>query len=215
MTAISRLQTGVALTVVLGLAMTDLASVVAAIPQLGPYVGRDMFWYGLAALVLVYVVAVERRKLSSIGFVRPSWTTLAIAVATFVAIIVVTVAVFFLVFPMLHLVDQETAAVESAAAAPYWSRVLRVIRSATCEEIIFRGFAVERLQELSGSSTVAAVVSGVIFTLGHLHSWGWQHLILVAIGAVGFTLLYVWRRNLWANILAHALGDVLGFRLLG
>jgi uncharacterized protein len=37
--------------------------------------------------------------------------------------------------------------------------------------------------------------------------WGWGHLLIAGFGGLTLTLLYVWRRNLWANIIAHFIAD--------
>jgi membrane protease YdiL (CAAX protease family) len=37
--------------------------------------------------------------------------------------------------------------------------------------------------------------------------WGWGHLLIAGFGGLTLTLLYVWRRNLWANIIAHFIVD--------
>ncbi len=41
----------------------------------------------------------------------------------------------------------------------------------------------------------------------HLPSWGVAHLLFVSVAAALFTLAFVWRRNLWANIIAHVVAD--------
>jgi membrane protease YdiL (CAAX protease family) len=65
--------------------------------------------------------------------------------------------------------------------------------------------------ELTGSRTTAALVSWAAFTIAHLGGWGWTQLIVAGYGGILLTLLYLWRRNLWANILAHWIADGAGF----
>jgi membrane protease YdiL (CAAX protease family) len=45
----------------------------------------------------------------------------------------------------------------------------------------------------------------------HLSSWGVAQLIVAGYGGLLLTILYLWRRNLWANMLAHWLADAAGF----
>jgi membrane protease YdiL (CAAX protease family) len=92
-------------------------------------------------------------------------------------------------------------------ATPFWWRFISVIRAAVAEEILFRGYALERLQELTGSLHLAAGLSWMVFTLEHVGPWQRSHLLIAGFGGVVLTLLYLWRRNLWVNIIAHLIVD--------
>jgi membrane protease YdiL (CAAX protease family) len=81
------------------------------------------------------------------------------------------------------------------------------VRAAVAEEVLFRGYAMERIEELTGSRAVATILSLAVFTLDHVSSWGWSHELVVAVGGLAFSLLYLWRRNLWVNIIAHFIVD--------
>lgn len=98
-------------------------------------------------------------------------------------------------------------------ATPFWYRLLLVTRAAVCEEILFRGYPILRIEELCGQTWIAAVVTWAVFTIAHLSSWGWAQLIVAGYGGVVLTVLYVWRRDLVCNIVAHFIGDGVGFLL--
>ena len=57
---------------------------------------------------------------------------------------------------------------------------------------------------LAGGSTV------ILFTAAHLPAVGMAHILPVSIISVLVTLLYLWRRDLVLNIVAHATIDTLG-----
>lgn len=73
------------------------------------------------------------------------------------------------------------------------------------EEVVFRAYAITRLEEL-GWKRAAFLVPGAVFTVLHLYQ---GPLVLVYIGAVTavFTWLYKWRRSIWPVMVAHALFD--------
>ncbi|HVA64107.1 MAG TPA: type II CAAX endopeptidase family protein [Terriglobales bacterium] len=178
---------------------------------LGPLAGEECAWWLLLAACLAYVLGVERRRLRSIGFRAPRWREIPIAMAAAVVMIVVISAITVVVIPALHL-SFNTAAMSRILATPFLYRVLMVTRAAVVEETLFRGYAIERLEEWSGWRWLAGGVSWAAFTLAHAPSWGWAQLL--AAGAAGLlTLLYLWRRNLWVNMLAHWLTDAAGFLL--
>lgn len=88
---------------------------------------------------------------------------------------------------------------------------LIAITAGVTEEILFRAYAITRLEEL-GWRRAAYVVPGVVFALLHLY----QGLIAIAlIGGVtvAFTWLYRWKRSVWPVMLAHALFDAVQLTL--
>jgi uncharacterized protein len=170
----------------------------ANVPHL---VGYEIVWWSLIALVLLYVRLVERRPLTSIGFHVPGTWNVLIAISSGLVILAGLAAIYYVLFPTLHLSDGQQ--MNQLIATPFWWRFISVIRAAVGEEILFRGYAIERLQELTGSRTVAAVVSCAVFSLAHVGPWGWSHLLIAGFGGITLTALYLWRRNLWVNIIAH------------
>ncbi|WP_201314622.1 CPBP family intramembrane glutamic endopeptidase [Dyella sp. EPa41] len=170
----------------------------------------EAVWWLATLALLRYVRAVERRPLTSIGLVRPQAPALALGVAAGVVVTIVMGMLYLVVLPTLHLADQvaNTANARLLAMTPLWWRLLSCVRAAVAEEVMFRGYAMERLQELTGSRSVALWASCAAFTLAHVGAWGWSHVIVVAVGGLAFSLLYLWKRNLWVNITAHLIVDV-------
>jgi membrane protease YdiL (CAAX protease family) len=81
------------------------------------------------------------------------------------------------------------------------------ITAGVCEEMAFRGYLQRQLQALTGSVAAAVLGQGVVFGLLHLYQ-GWKNVIVISMLGVLFGVLAAWRRNLRANILVHAWGDV-------
>lgn len=94
--------------------------------------------------------------------------------------------------------------------------VIMWITAAFLEELLWRGYLMNRLVDLQGKQTklawvIAVVVSAVIFGLAHLLQGPVGIFWTGAIGLVlGFSFLAV-GRNLWPLILAHGLIDTLDF----
>jgi membrane protease YdiL (CAAX protease family) len=64
--------------------------------------------------------------------------------------------IYYVIFPELHV--NEDQAINQVAATPFWWRFITVIRAAVAEAIFFRGYAIERMQELTGDLRIAAIV---------------------------------------------------------
>ncbi|GAB3779460.1 CPBP family intramembrane glutamic endopeptidase [Dyella agri] len=168
-------------------------------------VGNEAIWWIYIAAMLLYVRKVERRPLSSIGFRKPGIGNTLIGVAAGLAVLAVLGAMYFLILPALHLGDAASG--NALLATPWWWRFISTVRAAVSEEVMFRGYAMQRIEELSGSRAIALLLSLTVFTIDHVAYWGWSHELIVATGGLAFSLLYLWRRNLWVNIIAHFIVD--------
>jgi membrane protease YdiL (CAAX protease family) len=161
----------------------------------GAPIGREVFWWALGIVVVLYVLVIEREQISSIGFGKVTWRTLAFGILGGVVSFVGIGVIFVVVFPLLHL-HANNAALTKMFATPYWYRVVLVTRAAVVEEILFRGYAIERLSELTGSRALAALIALAAFTYAHLGYWGWAQLLVAGFGGIVLTVLYLWRRDL-------------------
>ena len=179
------------------------------VADVGHLVGNEAIWWVYIAAMLLYVRRIERLPLSSIGFRRLGGANAVIGVLAGVAVLVVLGTMYYLVLPALHLSDSVAATANGSAlmATPFWWRLISTVRAAVSEEVLFRGYAMERIEELTGSRAIATVFSLAVFTLDHVTYWGWSHELIVAVGGLAFSLLYLWRRNLWVNIIAHFIVD--------
>ena len=181
---------------------------------LGALLSREALWWLYAVALLVWLRRAERLPLRSIGLRPPTGQTVGLGLLGLVVLLAVFVVHFAILIPKLHL-DPSGAAAERNVilATPFWFRVGLVLRAAVVEEIIFRGYLIEKVRQLTGSTAAAVLVSVAAFTLAHLSKWGAVHLIPVFGTAVVLALLYVWKRDLGANMLAHFLIDGVGFLL--
>jgi uncharacterized protein len=212
MTASRRLQILIGLVITLGLALTPLGVLGRAYTGLGKLLGGEVLWWLVVVATLLYVSFIERRRLSSIGFRKPGLIDILLAVTAGMLVVAGIVFIYFTLFPMLHLTMNQTA-MSGILQTPFWYRFILVSRAAVAEELLFRGYPIERIIELTGSRSLAAAIPWAAFTYAHLASWGAAQLIVAGYGGVILTVLYLWRRNLWANMIAHWIADGAGFLL--
>jgi uncharacterized protein len=91
--------------------------------------------------------------------------------------------------------------------------VFFLITVAISEEVIFRGYIINRLISLTGNKTAAILLSSFLFTLGH----GYEHIGgMIGVGLLGilFAIVYIGRGNLIAPIIMHFLQDFIGILLI-
>ena len=172
---------------------------------------EGVLWF-LTAVLILYVLKVERRPLASIGLKKPTWKTWVFGILGGIVMVAGMATIYLVVFPALGVSSTEST-MQAILATPFWLRFMVVVRAAVFEEVLFRGFMIERLVEITGSRALAGIISAVVFTLMHLGSWGWIHIPIAACGALVLTLLYLWRRDLVSNMVAHFVTDGIGFLL--
>jgi membrane protease YdiL (CAAX protease family) len=211
MTASRRIVTLIGLILALVVPALGPTRFLPTIAGVDPQYVHEWFWWGLLLVVLIYVVLVEARPLSSIGLRRPGWGVLSAIPAGILAVVGI-VLIYAVVFPALHLQANVNVG-RAIMAQPFWFRFLLVTRAALMEETLFRGYGIERLDELMGSRWVAGLLTWAAFALAHLGTWGWAQLLVAGWGGLVLTALYLWRRNLPTNMLAHWLTDAAGFLL--
>ncbi len=167
---------------------------------------------GLLAAVLAIVLAWEGAPLSSLGFRGIGLSTLMWGVGIAVLFVIGLGPIIMRVPGWLGLPGFE-APLEGLRTQPLWYLILAVIVGGTVEEILYRGFALERLAGLAGSDWVAAVVVVVLSGIAHVPLWGWAPALTTMFSAAVLTVFYLWHRDIAANILAHVATDFVGIAL--
>jgi membrane protease YdiL (CAAX protease family) len=167
--------------------------------------GQLALWL-LCATVIGIMMFWERRPLESLWLRPLQWQSFAWAGALIFASIV-------LVFPVTEWVRKAiglpgyAAGMETALAHPVWFRILAVLTAGVVEEILFRGYAVTRLAQLTGSLLLAGSLSTLVFAALHLPLWGAGPSLAFFIGGLATTAFFMWRRDLVAMIVAHTAID--------
>ena len=188
--------------------------VALVVPFLGYAVGRLIFgvaqsdarvvsglvihWVTLAGLIAV-IVFWERLPLASIGLRPVRWWTipaglLAGVAITFLSGVLVTAFRF----------GSDTHYAVYLQSLPFILRLALVVTAGVFEEVLYRGYAIERLTTIWHTKWAAALVTVAFFILAHLPVIGFAYLPPVAVVSVFVTLLYLWKRDLILNMVAHA-----------
>jgi membrane protease YdiL (CAAX protease family) len=154
----------------------------------------------LASVVVLIVTFWEKRPLTSIGLRMPRAGELLPSFAALVA--------FYLIAYTGNLLGSlpNPRAFFALYALP-WMLRLWLLSIVVCEEIMFRGYFIERVEELTGSMWVAAISSSILFGLNHASGWGLGYVFVVAAEGADYATLYIWRRNLPVCMVVHFITD--------
>ena len=168
-------------------------------------VARELTMFAVGGLLIWLVLTRERQSLASVGLMpAPAGR---VALWTFIGIVgcVAALAVGLLAVKMSGLrFGSEPGTV--AAKYPMWVTVLIVLRAGVVEELFYRGYAIDRITRLSGSPALGFIVPLLMFAGFHYKQGAGGVLVALLMGAV-LSVLFLWKRNLAANMLAHFLID--------
>ncbi len=174
------------------------------------FVLTEISWWLIALLVIIYVLCIEKRGLGSIGFKAISYQTFWIAgLGLILAIVLVGLFVSLAQFGGLEFSESQSSLAETATVSS-WLLAFFLLRAAGVEELLFRGFLISRGIELKIQPILMVLISTTVFVAPHAIFWPGPHLLLVTAAGLAFGLIFIWKRDVLACIMAH-----LGFNIIG
>lgn len=186
---------------------------------IGMYLGWDpsiIFnpWVIIRGLVLQWIIVLililiiffwEKKSLKSIGLKKFEKKDVFWGFIVLVIQVITLFASEFLV-KSLNLVSQSSGTA-NALLLPISLRIFMVLTAGITEEIIFRGYLIEKVNFLTKHLIFSALLSYFVFIIFHIPFWGIGGAIQIAIWAIPITILYVKRRNLTTCIIVHLVYD--------
>jgi membrane protease YdiL (CAAX protease family) len=167
---------------------------------------ESLMWVCIAAVCLI-IRRGEKLPFSSVGLGTSRWSkSLGWGVVLTVGIIVVG-SIPDVIAVLTHFQPNEFA--RQLTRLPFWLLTLTCVRAGVGEELFYRGYAIERLQALGLRRFWAAAIPILIFSVGHWTT-GWQNVVTAFIIGSLLAAFYLWRRDLFANMIAHFLVDFIG-----
>jgi membrane protease YdiL (CAAX protease family) len=141
----------------------------------------------------------------SVGLQRPAIgkTTLWVLLTIVGAALAVALA-----FGLIKLFKLPMGSSDSAKydLLPTWVLLVTLVKAGFIEEFFYRGYAIERLQSLTGRRFLAVAVPLFLFAIFHYRQ-GWAGIIVALLSGAVLTGVYLLKHNLWVNITAHFLAD--------
>jgi membrane protease YdiL (CAAX protease family) len=154
------------------------------------------------------VVYWERRPIASIGIKRLSTRDVLAVIAIVIVWLQISLAVRMIADEIPIMSAQLTHGAAMYASLPKFLDWSALIANGIAEEMGFRGYAIERIEELTGSTLIAALLPFAVNVAVHAGAWGFYGMLSKAPLLLPFVALYLWRRNLPASVVAHILLDI-------
>ena len=94
-----------------------------------------------------------------------------------------------------------------------WKLIVLIIIIIPAEEIFWRGFVQQRLNQYF-SSSVSILLSSLLAGSVFYYSGEWVWMLAAFVGAVFWGILYAWKKNILIVILSHLVFDLLFFYVI-
>ncbi len=188
-------------------------------------IATGIFPFAILLLFVIAWVSLYLRHLSwrDVGVNRPAswWVTIGLGVLIGVGYQALDTV---LIGPLLQRITGEAvnlsqfAVLRGDLTALIASLILTWTEAAFIEEMVFRGYLLNRLVDLFGRERTgvifALLVQGALFGLGHTYQ-DLTGVLDTALAGLLIGALYLrFRRNLWLPILVHGIIDTTGFLLI-
>jgi membrane protease YdiL (CAAX protease family) len=162
-------------------------------------------------VLVVFALAwrVERIALRRLGFARVGWSSIAIGLVLTLFLVMVFGPFAYWLVAQLKMGSFEDG-LSNLAKLPTWYLVLTILIVATAEELLYRAYAIDRLAAMTGSYWAAGGLSLFAFAIAHVPLWGWGPALTTLVSGAIVTLVYVWRQDVVALIIAHIASDLYG-----
>ena len=158
--------------------------------------------------LLIILVFIEKEPLSSLGSFKLDLRTTRIILLQLLICIVVNFIVLNII-NILKYTPKPEPMYEKIQQFPVWGKILLATWAGISEEVSFRGYAVTRLTQLTGSKAIALIAPILLFGLGHGANGSVFHIAYAMIIGIIFLIFYVKTKNLMANIISHSVFDIL------
>jgi membrane protease YdiL (CAAX protease family) len=180
--------------------------------RLGESLAGQAVLVAILLAVLWIAFGVERLPPEALGFRPLRWQALAWGAALALFFNRAYGPALYFAITRLRLRGFE-GGLAKLAGLPRWYLVLAVIVGGTAEEILYRGYAIGRLEALTGSVWLAVLIPVAVFALAHVPLWGAPAALSTAFAGAIFTVFYLWQGDLTPNVIAHVTTDFVGIVL--
>ncbi|WP_049927895.1 CPBP family intramembrane glutamic endopeptidase [Halopiger goleimassiliensis] len=201
-TGLAEMPVVTALTLVVALGALPALSYASEALEFSQPLAMALQWLVLAA-VLAVALGVEGLSPPSIGFRRPAWIDLGYLLGTAAVALLIYVATDPLVRALGLPLEAGTSGLEELPSPLVG--LAAAITTGVVEELLYRGYAIERLLAFTDSPLTAGGLTWIAFTLVHAVVWPLGNLVQTAAVAALFVVVYLRRRTLVPVVGAHVL----------
>ncbi len=165
---------------------------------------RELSLFLITGLLLLIVIKGEKLDLQSIGLHNRNWGKSILwsflLLLMFFALVAGCLGLFQLTGISFGQGDHKYENIS------LWVMTLMMLRASIMEEVLYRGFIMERLGKMSDSWIIYLLIPSIIFGLLH-YNQGIGGMIIATVSGMLFSAFYWKKRDLKINVMAHFMVD--------
>jgi membrane protease YdiL (CAAX protease family) len=166
-------------------------------------------WLILFLLLGFWIPKVEGNNPGSVGFGKLKWRYLLLGILTYFLLLIAWMGTYLGLSELgLEGLRSLQPMIREHSFPVLFSLFLT---GAFLEEILYRGYLIERLTSLTGKRWLAGLVSWIAFTFVHLKFFGLGPTLDTGVLSAGLVILYLKERSIWPCIVLHGINDAFGF----
>jgi len=167
---------------------------------------RELLLFLVTGLLVLLVLKGEKLGIKSIGLHNRDWGKSILWSILLIVMFYVLVAGCLGVFKLIGISFGNGG--NKYDNISLWVTSLMMLRAGVMEEVLYRGYIMERLNKISNNWIIYLLVPSIIFGLLH-YSQGIGGIIIATLSGVLFSLFYWKKRDLKINIFAHFMADII------
>jgi len=161
----------------------------------------DLKKWILVFIIVLIIRLLEKRKFQSNGIKGINLKVILSGIIFGLIAVVVSILTLGLLFNILGL--KEPSTLGAINELPIYIKLFTITTVAITEEIFYRGYAIERLGEITGNYIFGGILSGIVFLAIHFPAWGLAGAVPQIIFTIFLTVFYLKKRDLISTILMH------------
>ena len=167
---------------------------------------REIAIFACAGALALVIRRKERLGWDSVGLQRPRLEQTALWSAITLVVVAAALALALGVSALCGWPFGNSPSAKAFEALPLWVVFFVVLRAGFVEEFFYRGYALERMEAITGNRLVAVGFPLFLFAVFHYRQ-GLAGITIALFTGAALTAMYLWKRNLWITIVPHFLVD--------
>lgn len=175
------------------------------------YLSRFLWWsfsyfeLWIAFFIFLILRFGEKESFSSLGSLKMNPDTLGLSAMIIISLIGAAILVGVIWKYVFQMPIGPEIVGDRMAQLPLWKKAFLSLGAGITEEIIFRGYSITRLQQLTKNKPVSIIIPVVAFAFAHIGYGTVQHVMSALASGIVLTIFYLKYKNLLANMIGHAL----------
>jgi membrane protease YdiL (CAAX protease family) len=169
---------------------------------------REFAIFACAGLLGFVIRRKEGLGWDSVGLQRPPAKQTVVWVLITIPVMALALALAMGISQLFHLPMGHSADASKFAQLPAWVLLIVIARAGFVEEFFCRGYAIDRMQRLTGSTALAVALPLGLFAVFHYRQ-GWAGIIIAFAAGAVLSWIFLFKRNLWIGVIVHFLVDLI------